>query len=188
MKIYLTLFLSFLVFAGISFPQSPEQLEEQILNNIRENFAQSFSGLSDGNNAVIQQIGNENLSIINQTQIGTNPNFGEIGQNGSFNEAVISQIGSGINTVIRQRGNSNTIEQDLAGSDINTDIRQYGNQNSVEQRLSGQDLDFKVTQDGFNNEFIHIETGIQSRGFEIQQSGNGIKTYIIEGQATFINR
>lgn len=179
MKKILLIFTLFFILGCISFAQSSEQTESELLESIN-NSAQGDGSSVDGHTAIVTQYGESNVGVINQfqAQYGDIGNYGNVYQDGDLNTAILYQYGSNINTSITQKGGGNYADIELSGHNIDGDILQDGYNNNIDQTLSGNDFDYLIHQDGNNNQFIQDETGVTT-DFEITQHGDGI-TIIIE--------
>ncbi|MGD8305253.1 MAG: hypothetical protein PVF17_01240 [Ignavibacteria bacterium] len=159
--------------------------EETFLEQI-ESSANLFplsSGLDLNNSALIQQMGNNNNTSINQTFTGVNfpGNIAEFIQYGEFNDAVLNQTGNGNSHFINQTGNNNMFEAFVVGDNNSSTIEQTGNSNVIQQDLLGNEMAIILTQIGNNNEIIQIENDQQSRQYQVIQIADGMKITFING-------
>ena len=131
------------------------------------------------NNAIIDQIGNRNTSIVNQIHAGgLDPNIVNVTQAGNNNDSEINQTGAGNTSSINQDGNNNHYKVVVTGNDNNSNVIQNGNNNELEHSLVGNELNYELIQDGNNNGLKHSDFGSQSGPPKIIQEGNNMNLTI----------
>lgn len=150
--------------------------------NTLQNTERVHSNMNLNNSAMIQQVGNFNEAIINQSNNnGFIPNIAEINQIGNNNFALSGQNGNSNFSYIGQYGSDNSVDIDIDGNYNIAGVLQVGDGNSVEQNLSGNGLHYLVFQYGSDNFIREIQTEQSAIPMEIHQNGNGIKLTIING-------
>jgi len=140
-----------------------EAILQQIGNNnaLVEQFSEDIF-----NKVILQQRGSSNEVLISQVQLGpgTGANIAEVIQDGAFNITTIDQAGKGNTTIVEQTGDDNSVDVMVEGQDNISEIVQRGNSNLVAQELTGDELNYVITQEG-----------------NITQIGDGIKIIIVNG-------
>lgn len=137
-----------------------------LLNNEFKLNASVYSQMNSsvGNNSNVLHQGNGNISIVNQ--------------NGDENYAVLTRYGNGNSDIVTQNGNDNSYTSNITGGENKNQIDQNGNNNVIDQKLVGDGMDFTITQNGNNHELIQVENDGLTNGYEVTQSGNGMRITI----------
>lgn len=130
------------------------------------------------NQAIIQQVGNNNTAEVSQQYIGNGMNSAILRQSGNNNMGIIQQIGAYLNTTLLQIGNNNNAELSSSGQNISQLVQQTGNRNSINTNFenNGNNL-FNATlrQTGNNNNIDITFRGSElnlGEQFIINQTGN----------------
>lgn len=107
-------------------------------NDIRlDSFEEAFSQ-SQANVALIRQIGDDNINVIDQNRNSQGgSNLASIYQNGNSNEAMIIQEGSNNTGLIHQNGNRHEASITQDGNQLESQINQYGLDSNVSISHSG---------------------------------------------------
>jgi len=134
----------------------------------------------NGNDATIQQIGENNQIDLTQVQKGdANINLAKLIQSGNYNIMVIKQNGEGNIANVAQFGELNTVDIDLVGDYNNLNILQEGDANTVIQDFINSDnVNVQFIQIGNNNEIIQELNGINAQDFKVTQQGNDMSIII----------
>jgi hypothetical protein len=147
-----------------------------------QNTEEIQSNPSLNNIAFIQQVGNFNEAIINQSEnSGLLPNAAEVNQQGYNNIASSSQNGNSNLSVIGQYGSDNSASLNTIGNYNLAGALQFGNGNTVEQDLIGNGLNFLIFQTGNENFINQVQNQQSSIPMQIHQTGNGMRLIIING-------
>ena len=134
------------------------------------------------NKSYISQIGNENISVMNQNQTGSIVNAALIEQKGNQNYAHLIQNGYGNRSSIHQVGTSNKSILHVYSNNATTELIQQGNNNTSTQIIHPHDFSALVIQQGHSNELMHIDFSKTRQPLRVIQTGNNIKTVIIQGR------
>ncbi len=135
------------------------------------------------NLAKLVQLGNSNKARAEQYNPGATANQAFITQVGFFNEALLTQKGSGNTTTINQLGRGNQATSKVEGDGNTTRLNQIGNDNRLVRDVATNQTDFKLTQLGNNNQLR--QTGTESLApprYEVEMRGNGIQLSIQNGR------
>ncbi len=156
-------------------------IQSDSVNNLH-NTENIHSNLNLNNAAMIQQVGNYNEAIINQSNnSGTLPNTAEINQMGDNNFASSGQNGNLNYSYIGQYGSDNSADINVVGNYNLAGVLQVGDGNTVEQSLIGDGLHYMIFQYGSDNFIREIQTEQSTIPMQIHQNGNGIRLTIING-------
>lgn len=137
--------------------------------------------LSNGNDAFIQQLGNENHLDLLQIQQGAEGNLAKVLQSGQHNRAIISQMGQGNQLALIQQGDLNSYELRNAGSNNQVVAIQQGDGNIIHQEIiESHHIYSEMIQIGNQNEIITVLEGVNNTSFKIRQVGNGLTAIIRE--------
>jgi hypothetical protein len=157
-----------------------EAILQQIGNNnaLVEQFSEDIF-----NKVILQQLGSSNNALISQIQLGSGSgaNIVEVVQDGLLNAVTIDQFGNGNFASVEQTGDNNSVDMMVEGQYNFSGIVQRGNGNLVIQDLTGVELNYVITQEGNNNQVTQVENGEQAKQYEITQIGDGIKIVIMNG-------
>lgn len=187
-KLVVLIFLNFLlIYSNILCQNGSINIEDQILEDIGKTGIQSLienemklsnsqlqeiqTNSESGNYSNIFYNGNANQSVINQ-------------QNGEGNSAILLRIGDNNFDNILQNGNSNQYSSNISGDNISNDISQNGDGNNIDQTLIGNNLNYSISQQGNNLEVLQTETNNNSVGYDVKQSGEGMRIIITNGLLT----
>ncbi len=171
----LFLFITLLAWQ-VSFSQTNKSIDLQIAQ--LENPASFNSNIDLIDKAILQQVVDVNqFNSANQFE----GNSAIILQFGNGNTANLKQNGSGNKSASIQKGDDNSYDLTINGDDNKSFIAQYGKENTINQQLNGDNLFYAVLQFGNNNEVTQIESGQQSKQYEVRQYGNDMKIKIVDG-------
>jgi hypothetical protein len=132
-----------------------------------------------GNEAYIQQSGNNNQLRLMQQQESLEGNLSRVLQSGNSNLAEILQTEGGNKLALIQRGNNNYYELANFGTDNELVNFQDGSDNKINQQLiNSSQIRSELVQIGNNNEIIQVLENIHSEGFIVRQVGDGMKVTI----------
>jgi hypothetical protein len=159
--------------------QDVSSYEDEILNEIQSSFIPSlidnennFCGKREGmrgNSAEIKQLGNNNITSVNQ--------------NGTLNHVIVTRSGNGNVDNVSQNGNNHEYNSIVRGNFNANNVDQRGSSNVINQNLLGDNQSFTFDQRGHNLEINQVESDLQARGYEVRQRGNGMKVTISNGVA-----
>lgn len=136
---------------------------------------------SNGNDAAINQMGNDNQLDLLQEQAAAEGNLARVLQSGEANIAIVTQTGGGNQLALIQQGNSNLYELFVEGFDNQLVAVQDGQGNSIVQSFISSDHNYsEMIQIGNNNEIITVLEGIQGQEFIIRQVGDGLRATITQ--------
>ena len=139
--------------------------------------------LSTGTNAVFQKTegANNQLSIEQLQQNGTQLNLIRTLQIGDDNQAFLAQIGTGNEVVLIQNGTGNAISFTQDGINNQSILIQNGSNNIITQELNNATGVYsEFVQNGNGNEIIHITNGMVEQNFIIRQNGDGLRAVVIQ--------
>ena len=148
------------------------------------------------NNALLLQNGVGNNAAINQTnpngttnqavvvQAGTGNTLG-LDQTGTGNQTSFVQAGDDNQASLRQNGTANTIVGRVAGNGNNVNVDQQGASNQYSTQLTGNQGRYTIDQLGNNNTLTQRETSTTTPlpGYEVKMEGNNMHLTIEQGKA-----
>lgn len=135
----------------------------------------------EGNDAFIEQIGNQNALLLMQSQLyPREKNRLDLTQYGILNYAEVGIKASGTNTILNQNGNRNQFYLKMNSKDSEFDFLQLGNDNFMAQNYGYLfDSGLTVIQKGNNNEYIQSIKSPSTIEMTIRQIGSGISMKVI---------
>jgi minor curlin subunit len=136
------------------------------------------------NVSILIQEGTGNRSTLQQTNSGALANSIYVQQVGFYNEAELTQTGSGNRTTVGQQGTANRVESELLGSNNELTVMQDGNNNQVASTVLNDNRRYTITQTGTNNVLNQVESSPAApQGYTVEMRGNGIRMTIEQGRA-----
>ena len=186
---YLNIIMIILISACVTYAQSTDQTNsnnymdlnltpaayQQVVSTIG---VQTLSTVIN-NSANIQQVGNFNQATINQINSnGLSQNIASIVQNNDYNQAQITQNGSGNNSSIAQNGNGNQAEINVTGDNNNTQIIQTGNYNIASENINTSATQYIISQIGDNNTIQRYDDIQSPKAYIVSQVGNSMHLII----------
>lgn len=135
----------------------------------------------NGNDASINQMGNQNELELVQIQEAAEGNLARVMQSGQYNYAIISQTGGGNQLALLQNGEHNCYILNLEGTGNQLFAIQDGQRNIINQTIINSDnIRSEMVQIGNDNEIITVLEGVQGQEFIIRQIGDGLKATITQ--------
>jgi len=142
----------------------------------------------NGNDASINQMGNQNELEFVQIQEAAEGNLARVMQSGQYNYAIISQTGGGNQLALLQNGEHNCYILNVEGTGNQLIAIQDGQRNVINQSIINSDnIRSEMIQIGNDNEINTILEGIQGQEFIIRQIGDGLRATITQSSYWFEN-
>lgn len=148
------LFILLICFISLTGLKAQEEVEE--INNINLINQNIIPANTDAmrNQAILQQVGNNNTAEVTQQYVGNGMNSVLFRQTGNNNTGIIQQVGAYLNTTLLQIGNGNIANLSSAGQNITQSIQQDGIRNTLNASLQNNSNDLfnaSFSQTGNNN-------------------------------------
>jgi hypothetical protein len=163
-----------------SFQPVKEQTDGERVT-VEESIARTLSN-SSGTNLTLNQQGQDNRSIVNQSTIGGFDNAVIVSQQGSTNQVNLTQTGAAVLSIIEQIGNRNSIMSDVEANTSSNILRQNGDDNRITQDIRTIGQSYQVEQFGNGNQLTQRENSTAGGvGYSVQMQGSGINIIIERG-------
>jgi hypothetical protein len=163
-----------------SFQSVKEQTDGERVT-VEEDIARALSN-SSGTNLTLDQQGQDNRSIINQSTVGGIDNAVIVSQQGNANQLNLTQTGAAVLSIIEQIGNRNSIMSEVEANTASNVLRQNGDDNRITQEIRTIGQNYQVEQFGNANQLTQRENSTTGGiGYSVQMQGSGINIIIERG-------